>query len=287
MGFTNFFTNEKAIIEILDLRQIEQSTRAAIPGSNARVAPTTTWEDFDIGESFLKTLSASQERILSDVGKSVNFQSFQGINLAGMKKQFEVQFNPSDLQLEGYGGGRIASIAYNNPDGTDKANSSSVTMMPMPVYVKMSVKLLFDRMDPDDCFLSARTNIAPSEYVSFIARRTNRKTDAGKSRLTIQEEVEGLIAALRSPYTRCITFNWGDMSYEGVLNRVASQYTMFDNAGEPVRAVVQLSLICADEKVLPESLGSWQEAYNTAFGGGSKSLTSVGQKVGNLLNIGR
>ena len=62
---------------------------------------------------------------------------------------------------------------------------------------------------------------------------------------------------------------------------------MFDSSGEPVRAVVQLSLICADEKVSPNSLGSWQDAYDTAFGGGSKSLVNAGQKLGSLLNIGR
>ena len=150
----------------------------------------------------------------------------------------------------------------------------------------MSVKLLFDRMDPGDCFLSAKTNVSFSSDVTSVVKSVTRGF-AGKSKLTVQEEVEGLIAALRSPYTRCITFNWGDMSYEGVLNRVASQYTMFDSSGEPVRAVVQLSLICADEKVSPNSLGSWQDAYDTAFGGGSKSLVNAGQKLGSLLNIGR
>ena len=76
------------------------------------------------------------------------------------------------------------------------------------------------------------------------------------------------------------------MSYEGVLNRVASQYTMFNTSGEPVRAVVQLSLICADQNVNPHSLGSWQKAYNSAFGAGN-SLVNAGQKVGSLLNIGK
>ena len=159
-------------------------------------------------------------------------------------------------------------------------------MIPMPVYVKMSVKLLFDRMDPGDCFLSAKTNVSFSSDVTSVVKSVTRGF-TGKSKLTVQEEVEGLIAALRSPYTRCITFNWGNMSYQGVLNRVASQYTMFNSSGEPVRAVVQLSLICADEKVSPNSLGSWQDAYNTAFGGGSKSLVKTGQKLGSLLNIGR
>ncbi len=284
MGFTNFFTNEKAILEIFDMRQIEQSTKGTIPGSDGKVK-STTMADFAIMDKFEESLVGNQIDLMKKLGDEVNFQSFQGINLDGMKKQFEVQFNPSDLQIEGYGGGRIANIAYNNPNDNDKANSSSITMMPMPVYVKMSVKLLFDRMDPGDCFLSAKTNVSVSEDVtSLVKAATNAAT--GKNQLTVQEEVEGLIAALRSPFTRIITFNWGDMSYQGILNRVASQYTMFDSTGEPVRAVVQLSLICADQTVSPNSLGPWQDAYETAFGAGSKSLTSVGQKVGSLLNIG-
>ncbi len=280
----HFLSNEKAIIEIFDLRQIEQSVKGTIPGSNGKTA-STSLGDFSVLDSFEKTLSSTQVDLFEKVGSSLGFQSFDGINTNAMKKQFEVQFNPSDLQIEGYGGGRIASTAYNNAEDKDKGTSSNIVMMPMPVYVKMSVKLLFDRMDPSDAFLSSKTNMTVSSGVKALTQTvTNAAT---KTKLTVQEEVEGLIAALRSPYTRCITFNWGDMSYEGILNRVASQYTMFDSAGVPVRAVVQLSLICADEKVSPKSLGFWQEAYNGAFGAGSSSLVSAGQKVGSLLNIKR
>ncbi len=286
MGISNFFTNEKAIIEIFDLRQLEQSAKGTIPGSNGRKV-TTSMDDFSIAESFEKSLSGGARDMFEAVGSSVKFQSFSGMNLDAMKKQFEVQFNPSDLQIEGYGGGRIASTAFNNAGEQDKGTSANVVMMPMPVYVKMSVKLLFDRMDASECFLSAKKNVNASAAAKVAAQGVNSIVSkaTGKTKLTVQEEVEGLIAALRSPYTRLITFNWGDMCYEGVLNRVASQYTMFDSAGEPVRAVVQLSLICADEKVSPNSLGSWQAAYDDAFGAGSSSLVSAGQKVGSLLNI--
>ncbi len=288
----HFLSSEKAIIEIFDLRQIEQSVKGTIPGSNGKTA-STSLGDFSIMDSLETTLNGTQLDVLEKAmttefqygGELKKFQSFDGINTNAMKKQFEVQFNPSDLQIEGYGGGRIASTAYNNAEDKDKGTSANIVMMPMPVYVKMSVKLLFDRMDPSDAFLSSKTNVTVSSGVKALTQAvTNAAT---KTKLTVQEEVEGLIAALRSPYTRCITFNWGDMSYQGVLNRVASQYTMFDSAGVPVRAVVQLSLICADEKVSPKSLGFWQEAYNGAFGAGSSSLVSAGQKVGSLLNIKR
>ena len=77
------------------------------------------------------------------------------------------------------------------------------------------------------------------------------------------------------------------MSYTGILNRVSAQYTMFNSSGIPVRAVVQLSLICADESISPNSLGSWQNAYETAFDGGSKSLVSWTQRAGSLVNFSK
>lgn len=279
MGVANFFTNNKAIIEILDLRGIQTATVKTIPGSNSRIPVTPETRD-----SYMNKFSGLARDTFEKLEGDWMYKELN--NFSGTKKQFEVQFNPNELQIEGYGGGRIATTSYNNSGDQSKNASSNITMMPMPVYVKMSVKLLFDRMDPSDSFLSAKTNVSFSSDVQSVVKNVTRAA-TGKTKLTVQEEVEGLIAALRSPYTRCITFNWGDMSYKGVLNRVASQYTMFNNAGEPVRAVVQLSLICADEKVSPHSLGSWQKAYEEAFKGGSSSLVGAGQKVGSLLNIGR
>lgn len=283
MGIKNFFTNEKAILEIFDMRELAEVTKETIPGSDSKESPQTI-TDSSAMSNFKKTLGGNQLDAVNSFMQKRELINPKQFNLSGTKKQFEVQFNPSDLQIEGYGGGRVATTTYNN-SGDDDKTKPGVVMMPMPVYVKMSVKLLFDRMDPSDSFLSAKTNIAPSELGKSVVKNVV-KAATGK-KLTVQQEVEGLIAALRSPYTRCITFNWGDMSYQGVLNRVASQYTMFNSSGEPVRAVVQLSLVCADEKVSPNSLGAWQNAYEKAFGKGSTSLVNVGQKVGSLFNIGK
>lgn len=279
MGVANFFKNEKAILEILDLRGIQTATVHTVPGSNSKAAITPEARD-----RYLSMFSGNALDTFEKLSSEWMYRELK--DFKGTKKKFEVQFNPSDLNIEGYGGGRIATTAYNNSGDESKNVSSNIVMMPMPVYIKLTVKLLFDRMDPSDSFLSAKTNIAASELARSVVKNTV-KAASKKTKLTVQQEVEGLIAALRSPYTRCITFNWADMSYEGVLNRVASQYTMFNTSGEPVRAVVQLSLICADQNVNPHSLGSWQKAYNSAFGAGSSSLVNAGQKVGSLLNIGK
>lgn len=279
MGVANFFKNEKAILEILDLRGIQTATVHTVPGSDSKLPITPETSD-----RYRSMFSGNALDTFDKLSSEWMYRELK--DFKGTKKKFEVQFNPNELNIEGYGGGRIATTAYNNSGDKSKNVSSNIVMMPMPVYIKLTVKLLFDRMDPSDSFLSAKTNIAASELARSAVKNTV-KAASKKTKLTIQQEVEGLIAALRSPYTRCITFNWADMSYEGVLNRVASQYTMFNTSGEPVRAVVQLSLICADQNVNPHSLGSWQKAYNSAFGAGSSSLVNAGQKVGSLLNIGK
>lgn len=286
MGIKNFFVNEKAILEILDLRDLGTVATKTVPTSDGKTKTVSLGNAMDniANNSMLGGLGnmVGQDFLVDAMENTLKTKGITDVSnvFGGSVKTFEVQFNPSDLQIEGYGGGRIATQNYEKQNGKDVA---TITFQPAPVNIRLSVKLMFDSMDANECFLSAKTNIAGSELVKSAAKKALTKLN---KKLTVQQEVEGLIAALRSPYTRRITFNWGDMCYSGVLNRISSQYTMFNTAGEPVRAVVQLSLICADERISPTSLGAWQEAYNEAFGAGSKSLVNSVQKVGSLLNIG-
>jgi len=45
---------------------------------------------------------------------------------------------------------------------------------------------------------------------------------------------------------KLMRFTWGDMSYQGVLNGVNAEYTMFNVNGEPCRATVSLRLVILD-----------------------------------------
>ena len=288
MGALNFFVNEKAVLEILDLREIDEVSKKNPPNADGLPSTSLTMTDLSKMEEIASSVGdfATQSDVLEQTILGNSLQNVSGLNVHNSKKQFQVQFNPSDLQIEGHGGGRMATTSFNNSNAKDKNGSGSIDFIPVPIYISLNVKLLFDRMDPNDCFLSAKTNVAPSEMGKSLIK-TGLNAFGKNKKMTVQQEVEGLIAALRSPYTRCITFNWGDMSYTGILNRVSAQYTMFNSSGIPVRAVVQLSLICADESISPNSLGSWQNAYETAFDGGSKSLVSWTQRAGSLLNFSK
>jgi len=106
-----------------------------------------------------------------------------------------------------------------------------------------------------------------------------------KKKKTVQRQVEGFIGALRNENTRLISFNWGDICYSGVLRRVGAEYTMFNVTGEPVRAKVGLTIMCADVKEWPNSVAVWQERYKSSYLGGSESGVKASQKLGNLLNF--
>lgn len=203
--------------------------------------------------------------------------SLPTIPLGTAKKYFTVQFNPSDLTLSGYGGGQVAKTDYSRNDG------KGITFTAASVRIMLHVKLIFDKVDPPDAFMSDKVNTSVASMAQGAVKSV--RTATGKKKTSVQAEVEGFVAALRSDCTRKISFCWGAMQYDGVLSKVSAQYTMFNVQGEPIRAIVRLSLVCADEEVAPGDMGIWQEYYEDAFEGGNQSYVKAAQKAGNLFNI--
>lgn len=206
----------------------------------------------------------------------------EGLSLPSMphgvtKKRFYVPFNPSDLSLSGYGGGQVAKTDYSSKDG------KGITFASAAVRIMLNVSLIFDKVDPQDAFMSDKLTSSMTSMTQGAVKGI--RTAAGKKENSVQKEVEGFLAALRSSYTCKIAFYWGTMNYTGVLNKVSAQYTMFNIQGEPIRASVRLSLVCADEEVAPGDMGIWQDYYEEAFGKGSQSYVKAAQKVGNLLTM--
>ena len=260
---------EKAIIEIIDLRGRELVGEPPVSMGGSKVP----------GLSALSTFGGMEA--LTDAAASVLESAPSGLlpSLTGAtRKCFYVQFNPSELSLTGYGGGRVAKTDFSDKDGKGDIRFESAA-----VRITLNVKLIFDKVDPQDAFMAEKLGTSMTGMAQGAVRSV--KKAAGKKDDSVQTEVEGFIAALRSKYTRRITFHWGTMNYAGVLNRVSAQYTMFNVRGQPVRAAVSLSLVCADAEISPNSMGIWQKHYEEAFQGGSKSYVKAAQKAGNLLNI--
>jgi len=276
---------EKAVIEIIDMRgrkvivdpPVEVQGGGMLGGKMSAVSSMPSLKASDT----LAGISALSDTV-SDLAKGTGLAVLDGPQslLSGIegatKKLFYVQFNPNELSLSGYGGGLASKT-----DFSEKGNS--ITFDKAEVRITMNVKLIFDKVDPQDAFMGDKANLSTTAMATGAVKAV--KAARGKNEYSVQTEVEGFIAALRSKYTRRITFHWGTMTYTGVLNRVSAQYTMFNVQGLPVRAYVNLSLVCADETVSPNSMGMWQAYYEELFETGSQSYVKAAQKAGNLLNF--
>lgn len=263
---------EKAVIEIIDLRgrTLVQEPPVSMGGSGLSMPGLSADSTFGGTEALTDAVASV---LTSAAGDHPLISRLEG----AARKCFYVQFNPGELSLSGYGGGRVAKTDFSGKDG------KSISFEPASVRITLNVKLIFDKVDPQDAFMSDKLSTSATAMAEGAVKSIRKA--AGKKENSVQTEVEGFIAALRSSYTRRITFHWGTMNYAGVLSRVSSQYTMFNVRGQPIRAVVNLSLVCADEEISPNSMGIWQKHYEEAFQGGNQSYVKAAQKAGNLLNF--
>ncbi len=257
---------EKAIIEIEDNRGKE-------PVIEPPVSVQTKSKAVSLGGA-VGSLADQVASVAVSVAEEVKKASAEA--LGGTKKRFFVQFNPSELSLTGYGGGMRAKTDYSSGHG-------GITFDSVDVRITLSVRLIFDKVDPQDAFLADKMNLSVTSMAVGAAKAG--MAAMGKKDNSVQTEVEGFIAALRSPSTRKIAFYWGSLCYSGVLNKIGAQYTMFNVNGQPIRGIVQLSLVCADEKVIRGNMGFWQEQYKKAFQGQNQSYVKAAQKAGSLVNF--
>lgn len=283
-GITQSLGNiEKAVIEIIDMRGRQVTVDPPVSmsgGSSISSLSSLSAADTFAGAAGLtdavKDAASNVKEAFSTLagGTGGLLTSLEGAT----RKTFTVQFNPSDLTVSGYGGGMVAKTDYGGQNTT-----GSVSVEPADVRISMNVRLVFDKVDPQDAFMADKINLSTTSLVTGAVKAG--LSAVGKKDNSVQTEVEGFIAALRSPFTRRITFQWGKLSYSGTLNRVSAQYTMFNVSGQPVRAFVMLSLICADQEVSPYSMGMWQARYDEAFKNGDQSFVSTAQKAANLVNF--
>lgn len=194
---------------------------------------------------------------------------------------FEVPFNPSELRIMGYSGGRMAQTIYeNNPH--EKTDLRSSAIMPTHTHIELSVRLTFDRTDPQDAFMADKFSLNLTSAAKGVAKAI--LTGTGKKKVSVQPEVEAFMACVRNPDRRVIQFNWGDMCYQGVLNRVSAEYVMFNVNGDPCRAYVDLSIVCADSQRFRNSISYWENQMTSEYGAGDYASHQSADAEANLLN---
>lgn len=263
---------EKAVIAIQDKRDVQTKEKEAVEAGKQAANGIA-----------VATNSLSKLNKIIDLKETGSLSTALNVSnglVAKSARIFTVQFNPSELQFSGYGGGFVQKVNFVN----NKKADEDVTFGNMQSRITMTVKLIFDQVDPQDAFMSDKFTMSYTSVTKGVVKGVKKLF--GKKTNSVQTQVEGFIGALRNENTREITFAWGKMCYTGILNRISSQYTMFSVTGEPIRAVVTMTMVCADENIEGNTMGNWEDQYNKAFESGeSFSLVNSAQKVGNLFNF--
>ena len=196
---------------------------------------------------------------------------------------FEFQYNPESIYISSQVG------SYVNRQGTPESGLNQVTMTDVPAQTTMNFRMYFYDINNANAFMQDKLIVAPSAIVKDIAGLI--------CTYSVQTPVEGLVSLITQYATRQAIFVFGDVVFFGEITNVNAQYTMFSPDGNPIAAVVDMSLFQQTATVKAEtgaevvSMGDdyWDEAFTKLFGppGESKTIDmgSFADKVGSLVNL--
>lgn len=201
-------------------------------------------------------------------------------------KTFRVQFNPSSLTINARGGGRSLVSNYGAKGENQR---TTIQYRALDPYITVSFSILFDALNNADAFMEERLTLGATTLAKNVA------TAAVGQEYTVRPQVEGFLAAIRSETHRAMIFQWGSLRYMGILNSVSGKYTMFNTAGNPIRAQVQLSMLMGgaskDSFDGASYLDYWKKRYSAILkkqgGNDIQSMTTgtVKNQFTNLLNL--
>lgn len=279
---------EKAIIEIEDNRprkedeinlpQISDNTKkikapAGLSKISNKIKTATSAATKAVGMVSSKAEGSLTE---SSLTKAVDVMKTQTSVSVKKTKKFVVKFNPSQITFQGIGGGRVEKKSL----GTDGVEFEYGAM---ETRIQMNFQLIFDDYERTQAFMLEKFTdpeaVVRTGVEAVVTAATNRT-------YSVRNQVEGFIGALRNSKTRKATFHWGKMHYSGEMNYVNAEYTMFSTDGNPLRAVVNMTLLLTDSTLDFSYMGQWQDSYEDVFG--TSDVSNLGNKVqnvGNLLNI--
>ncbi len=199
----------------------------------------------------------------------------------GDVKTLPFQFNPATIRISAYGGG--LTPIYNYAADTDKkskngAKKNAISYGEIDTNVNLEFKVVFDAEKNTDAFMIDKLNALSSAGSAVKTIREAVKRDE----YSVRPIVEGFLAVMMNLESRKVVFTWGYMSYSGRMNSVRCNYTMFNPAGEPVRAEVSIRLLATEEAYLDE----WKRKYSKELLDYAKQETSnISNLATNLINM--
>lgn len=197
---------EKAIIE-LEVKEIEDIVEKETKNSTDRgIAGSISGITDKLKDAAAKMAESALGDIISDIIPAKND-----------KELFEVQFNPVELNIN------ASAKKSKKHVGIDKKHHKT-DYGSLGVQVIVTIPLIFDE----------------SDSINSIIREALNKS----KNLSIADKVNIFINHVKNPNLRNIRFSWGTLTYEGQLYSVTVEYNMFDKAGNPLHANVNLQLLC-------------------------------------------
>jgi hypothetical protein len=192
----------------------------------------------------------------------------------------QVQYNPSSIDF----------MANAEPIPVNRLQQNVVSNIPsqfnLPPSVTMTVELVFDAVNAQDSFMADKANIAGGLGGAVTAASAVTKRLKG-AEYTVQPQTNALLAAVMGRNTNDVSFHWSGMTFSGIVTQAQARYTMFSVSGRPVRSVVKLVI---EQELTGVGKAYWESAFDKCFGEendrGTFGGQSLGQNVGNLLNLG-
>jgi len=171
---------------------------------------------------------------------------------------------------------RAGSFIGPGPGGP---GTNTISMTTIPAQTFMAFELLFDDVNNQDAFMFDKlTNVSAGAVVSDVSGVVKNVRRDG---YTVRNEVEALIGLITQSDTRQVVFFWSGMAFAGEIVSIDATYTMFNSMGNPIRAVVRITIRQGGEDDDSNSDNKyWDDAFDR-LGTGKDPLG----KVGNLLNF--
>ncbi len=177
---------------------------------------------------------------------------------------FVVQYNPNSIRLETIAGSQ--EYKQNTQNGLKYADEIKA-LKNNDTNTYMSFQLVFDDMSIRDAYM-----LDTGSLLSNTAKDLVKDAVTGKGEHSVSKQVDMLIAALAKAPTRQMIFFWSNMCFRGELTRANARYTMFNTKGNPIRAVVDMTL----EQNGSISIYDYDESY------WGKQLDKVFEEKGNV-----
>lgn len=231
--------------------------------------------------NLLKKLMAAQESKINSTSSFANLGFSDAKKLAENSGflPIEVQYNPSSIRFKASTGG--ARRNYSGREGIGSAGDSMVSNQMVAKHVTMSCKLIFETINVNDAFSFPSENPIPASFGQAVSlgadivkkAKNNWGADGLAETYSVRKYAEGFVALLAAYKMHDVIFYWGKTCFHGRLTVVNASYKMFNNAGDPIYAEVDIS-IRQDKKsegdtkpIYDEEDAIWRKQLEKAFSG--------------------